>query len=505
MEQSRTKKGLLNMSVAFGCQIITILLSFVSRSVFIRLLSSEYLGINGLFSNILTVLSFAELGIGEALTFAMYRPAKEGDTEKLRQLLQFYQKAYTAIAGAVMVIGLGISFFLDYLVAETPTIHENFQLIFILFLINNASSYLMAYKQSVLFVDQKKYIVSYVNQVSKIAQLILQTITLIATGSYYLFLVIQIVCTLGNNIVITWYTRRQYTWTRTKSKQMLPREEKEEIFQKVKALSISKIAGVVSNGADNIIIAKILGLTSVGVVSNYTLIINAVNGVVWTSLSGITASLGNFNVDADIERRRNIFEELYQATYWICSFCCVCLLCLLKPFIEIWIGGQYAVDWEVQFALVFIMYVSGVNFPLYSFRITRGMFQQMKYPYLMFGVLNVILSILLGMKFGLFGVYIATSISRLITAEAADGYIVYKSILERPVWRYMVRYLLSALLFFANYLLTNAVVTHITLAGVVGFVAKVATCVVVSNIIFILCLWKTDGVKRLRSRFFKRR
>lgn len=501
MSDSRTKNSAKNVAAGFACQGAALLLSFVSRSVFVMVLSSEYLGINGLFSNILTVLSFAELGIGEALSYAMYQPAKEGNREKLCQLMRLYKTAYRGIALFVTVVGVVASFFLDYLVAEKPNIPENFQLIFWLFLFNNVCSYLLAYKQSILLVEQKKYIVLYIQQGTKVGQLLLQMAVLFFAHSYYGFLLVQVVCTLLTNVFISLYVKKAYPWLNDRSVQApLSSAEQQKIFKDVKALAISKVAGIVSNGSDNIVIAKILGLTSVGVVSNYTLVINSFSSILWGTLSGVTGSMGNFNVNASVEKRRAIFEELYLIVYWIFCLCCTCLIVLLNPFVEIWVGSSYQTDLPIVVALVLIAYVSGMNFPVYTFRVTCGLFDEMKYPYFWSGVANVALSVVLALKMGLFGVYIATVITRLLISETVEGYIVYHKILEKPFWRYVVRYLLSVLLLGGCALLCGKAVQIVPGTGIVALLGKGVVTFCLCNAILWLLFARTPTFARVCRR-----
>ena len=504
MSDSRTKNSAKNVAAGFACQGAALLLSFVSRSVFVMVLSSEYLGINGLFSNILTVLSFAELGIGEALSYAMYQPAKEGNREKLCQLMRLYKRAYLGIALFVTVVGVIASFFLDYLVAEKPNIPENFQLIFWLFLFNNVCSYLLAYKQSILLVEQKKYIVLYIQQGTKVAQLLLQMAILFFAHSYYGFLLVQVICTLLTNVFISLYVKKAYPWLNDRSVQApLPQEEQHKIVKDVKALAISKVAGIVSNGSDNIVIAKILGLTSVGVVSNYTLVINSFSSILWGTLSGVTGSMGNFNVNASVEKRRAIFEELYLIVYWIFCLCCTCLIVLLNPFVEIWVGTSYQTDLPIVVALVLIAYVSGMNFPVYTFRVTCGLFDEMKYPYFWSGIANVALSVVLALKMGLFGVYIATVITRLLISETVEGYIVYHKILEKPFWRYVMRYLLSLLLLAGCTLICGKIVQGVPGTGILALLIKGLVTFCLCNAILWLVFARTPTFARVCQRMKK--
>lgn len=505
---SRTKKSVINMASGVVAQVVTLLLSFVTRTIFIHFLSTEYLGINGLLTNILTVLSFAELGIGEAMTYAMYKPAKEENHVLMIQLLQLYKKAYTCIAFVVALIGLILSFFLDVFVSEPPHIPESLQIIFWLYVLNNVCSYLLTYKKSILIAYQDTYVITAFQQAFSVTQQIFQMFVLFMTHQYYLYLIVQVVCTVANNVAISCYVSKKFNWIKDVKPRDLPRESVKIIYRDVRALSISKIAGVVSNGADNIIISKLLGLTSVGLVSNYTLIINSLNAVLWRGLTGITCSFGNFNVDSTLERKNALFDELYLCAYWLYALLCIGLMTLINPFILLWLGDEYTVSQPVVLALVLIIYVGGLNFPLYTYRITLGMFDEVKWAFLASGILNIIFSIVFGLKYGLIGIYLATSISRLCTSEIADGYCVYKYGLEKPAWKYGIRYFCYFVLTIGAYAATDFCVSLIKADGVVGFVIKTVMCVFVCNIIFLIVFCRTVAFKNLYKRvltFIKKR
>ena len=493
-EDNYTRKSAKNAFVSLLAQAFTLLLNFVSRSVFIRYLSTEYLGVNGLFSNVLTLLSFAELGIGGALVYAMYRPMKEKNEEKLSQLLSFYRKAYYGIALAVICVGFVLSFFVEYLVAEQPDIKESMQAVFWMFLLNNALSYMLAYKQSLLMVDQKEYVVSIVRQAVSIIQICAQILLLYFTHEYFAYLFCQLAGTILINIVLLLYVNKHYSWvTKKHLKTSLDKEEKRRIFVDIKALSISKIAGVVSNGTDNIIIARIDGLLSVGMISNYTMIINLLKNLIWNTLSGITGSVGNFNVDSSSEHKRSVFKELFLVSFWIYGFVCVCLVVLLTPFITLWLGEDFIVDLKTVIALVAILYVSGINFPYYTFRVTCGLFDSVKYNY-------VILSIILGIHYGLVGVYAATSISRLMTVELNEGRVVFEQILGLKYIDYIKQYFGALLLVSLASTIAMVLTNLVVLSGWIGLILKGIVCAIFVNIFFWAIFCNTPEYKNMKKR-----
>ncbi|WP_302370261.1 lipopolysaccharide biosynthesis protein [Acidaminococcus massiliensis] len=486
MIKSRTQYSIVNALTGAIAQVFIVLLGFISRTAFIHFLPLEYLGIQGLFTNVLTVLSFAELGIGEAMVYALYQPVKENDRVKTCQLMQLYKKAYRFVAAIVFSLGLILSFFIDFFVNQKPNIPENFQLIFMLFVFNSASSYLFSYKKSILLVDQKRYIVTGCHQLFLLIQTILQIGFLYFTQNYLIFLIIQVLCTIADNVGISLYVTKEYPYLNTTSDKKLDKEEESVLFSNVKALAISKISGVVSNSCTNIIISKISGLSLVGIVSNYILIINAVNGVIWAGLTGISGSLGNLNVDAGPKKKQQIFNQLFIFSFWIYTCACVCLLNLLNPFIEIWLGRQFLIPETVIFVMVWSIYISGVNYPVYSFRTTLGYFVQVQYVFFLGGILNIIFSTVGGLYFGLLGIVLGTPISRLLTSEIADGYYVYKLGFHTNPINYFKKYILYFLLYLLCCKVSSFAVNLISVHGISGFLIKLMVTLVIVNLILIL-------------------
>ena len=361
-------------------------------------------------------------------------------------------------------------------------------------------TYILTYKKSILIAYQENYIVSEVQQIASLIQQIAQMIVLCFTKQYILYLIIQILCTILNNIIISVVVKKRYPWINEKDGEELPQEVSKEIFKNVKALSISKIAGVVSNGSDNIIISKFVGLSSVGVASNYTMIINSLNGILWNGLSSLTSSFGNFNVDSTIGQRRKLFNELFLCSYWLYGFMTIGIITLANSFVQLWVGSNYLVPQGVVLALVLITYISGVNFPVYTYQSTLGMFDKMKIPYVLFAVFNILLSILLGKNWGLFGVYIATSITRLCTSEVSSGYYVYRYGLKLSPLKYLKKYVIYFLILILNILVTNYAVSLVQIAGIIGFSIKVVTCTVVCNAIYFVCFFRTTEFRNLNIR-----
>lgn len=477
---NRTEKTAQNAFVSLMAQVLVIFFNFIGRTIFVHFFSAEYLGINGLFGNILTVLSFAELGIGEAMVYAMYKPMKECDTDKLCALMNLYRKAYWLIAVIVGILGIILSFFLEVLVPDKLDSSEYFQFIFLIYLANTVASYCLTYKKSILFVDLKRYIAVYFQIAFSFIQLLLQWLIIAATRSFILYLIVQVVCTVLSNVSVSVYVNQKYKNINDKTKK-LDLAERRSIFNNVKSLAVIKIAGVVGSGTDNIIASKIIGLTVVGLVSNYTLIINAINGLLWSILYGLTNSIGDFNVDSNVARRRNTFDELYLCSFIVFCVIGTCIVSLINPFIEMWIGHEFVVSETIAYALVLTIFLGGLNYAAYSFRITLGIFKEVQWFYVAYTTLNIVLSILWGKTMGIFGIFLATTVSRLFTAEVADGYYVSKRCLERNPLIYYLKDIVAIATFTFLCFVSTRIVGLSRVNGLLGFAIKGAVSITINS------------------------
>lgn len=498
MASARTNNVARNAWFAFIAQVINIVLSFLSRTVFIRLLGAEYLGVNGLFTNILTMLSFAELGIGNAIIYNLYKPLAENDQEKVKSLMALYEKAYKTIGCAIGLLGLLVMPFMGYIVKDAPNIDENINFIYLLFLANTVLSYFLVYKKSIITADQKNYIVSYYHQALHVLQVILQTVFLILTGEYVVFLLIQIMCTALSNIVLSKRADKMYPFLVSGTAEPLAYEERQEIFADVRSLFMYKLGSVVLNGTDNLIISALIGVAAVGLSSNYLLVIAALGTIAGQVVGAFTASIGNLNAVADAERQERVFDCLFFICAWIYGYISVGLYMFLNPFINIWLGHDYLLSNGVVFALVLHFYINSVQFAAYTYRTTMGLFRQGRLAPLFAAVLNIILSIGLANSFGLTGIFLATSIARFFTMGIVDPFLVYRIGFDKSPVPYYIKYFLFGSIFIGLYIGIDYALSWIAVTSVLGLITKAVVMTVLFNGAMILIFRNERNFKDIK-------
>lgn len=423
MEKSRTYNSIRNITFGLITQVIILLLNFISRTIFIKILGNEYLGINGLFSNILMILSLAELGIGNAIIYSMYKPLASNDKIKITAIMNLYKKIYNIIAVAIFIIGIIIVPLLQYIVNSDIEI-DKVIIYYILYLMNSVVSYLFASRTAILNADQKMYILKIYTLVFTVLQIICQIVCLYLTRSFALYLIIQIIFTFLINVYGVIKVRNMYPYIKGKYK--LPKSEIQEIMSNIKSMFIYRIGGVILNNTDNILISIIVGTAAVGYYSNYYMIINSITTFTNIIFSSITASVGNLNVTTDSKRQYEVFKIMNFASAIIFGIICICLIILYNDFIFVWIGKEYIIDWGTIIAIVLNFYLIGRAVPVSTFRETLGMFKKTKYVFIITAIINIILSIILGSFWGMFGIILATAIARMMISRWYEPYILYK-------------------------------------------------------------------------------
>lgn len=504
-QRSRTENSIINSAMSIVTQVLTVVLNFAVKTVFIKMLSDEYLGVNGLFTNIITMLSLADLGIGIAIPYSLYKPLAKKDEHKINVLMNFYKKVYTIIGIAVLLIGLSLTPFLGLIIKDIPKNVPHLSLIYILFVIHSASSYFFVYKKFLIDSDQKGYITSRIIFTFSTLLSIIQIILLVTTKNYILFLLSSIILVIIQNIYISSKANKLYPFIKNKTDEKLEKEDMEGIKKNVSSLFIYKVGTVIMNGTDNIIISKFIGLIIVGFYSNYVLIINSITTVLNQIFNAITSSIGNLVVTTNKKKSKEVYDNLNFANFWLYALFGVCIIVLINPFINIWIGKKYVMGFSIVFLLVLNFYVLGMQSVTNSFRNAYGLFWIAKYRPIIMVIINIVISVVLVQFIGIEGVLIGTLISRLLTTAWLDPYIVHKYGFEISPKSYYVDYLKYLVIFIAISIILNYFVSMIAINNIFILILIAILVVISVNVILVLLFFKTsefnyfyDKIKKIR-------
>lgn len=432
----RTRKSVLNTIVAFASQVIIILLGFISRRVLIYSVGVQYLGINGLMTNILTIFSLAESGIGVAIGYSLYKPLAEKDTEKIKSLMKFYKRTYQFLAVLTAVIGLLFYPFLPIFLKGNTA--PDVTAIYFLFLFSSVASYLWSYKVTLNSSDQNKYLYTIANTVTQIGVLIIKVFILYFTENYILYLTIDIGSTLIKNVIFSAILDKKYPYLRDKDIRKLDIETKRKLFINIKSLFFGKFGYIISQCSDNLVISSLVSINAVGMYSNYTTLITSISGFVSTFSSGVTASVGNLIASESKEKSYIVYKRIDFINFWLYTFSGIGLFCLMEPFIKIWLGKEYILSFGILIFAVVTYYLRGINSGIDIVKSASGLFYPDRYVPIIEAVINLILSLVLAMKYGLIGVLAGTLISFLLCSFWIKPYFVYREVFDMAFKKYIM-------------------------------------------------------------------
>lgn len=409
-----------------GASLMQSIFPFISRTVFIYVLGEAYLGINGLFSSILSVLSLAELGIGNVVIFSLYKPLAENDTERLSSYIAFYKTVYRLIAAVVFAVGMALVPFIPHLV-KLPENIDHLYLYYILYVINSALSYLYVYKTSIINADQKQYVVSIYTTVAMALMHIAQCVVLIIFRNFTAYLVIQVIFTFAQNYALSRKADKLYKLD-YKAAVPLSKAEKKEILGKTKAMLSYKLGGVFLNSTASIYISTLVNTVIVGHYNNYTILENFLNKFINIVYNALNASVGNLNATAGEEKKKSVFNALMLMFGYIASVALAGYFVVSSKVIEVWVGRSYCIETLAVFALALRFYMPIILYPIWMYRNSTGLFEETKGILIYAGILNVILSYFLGKQMGLAGILLSASIARLLTSFWYEPVVLYKRI-----------------------------------------------------------------------------
>lgn len=504
MNNSRTKNSALTMLSSGVRQILTVLLTFVSRTVFIHTLGADYLGLNGLFSNILSILALSELGIGSAISFYLYKPIADKDIHRIRILMNFYKVCYRIVGLSILGIGICLIPFLPRLVKFEQQIPVNLYLVYFLYLLNTASSYLFfAYKQAIVTANQEQYKIEKINIIFTFVNCVADIMILILFRNYIVYLVVKFLLVLIKNLFIAIVIDREYPYLKGKEIDKLTKNEICDFLKDIGSVSLFRVGSTLFNSTDNIIISMFLGTVVVGYYSNYYMIISQITVIIGIFTKSFAAGIGNVIAKETKKKQYSIFKQLDFAAYLVTTLCTVCLFQLLNSFVKLWIGSvdtSYLLSQTVVLFLCLSFFLDSTTQILNSFREGSGNFKTGSTLQIIGGIVNIILSIMLGKIYGLEGIFAATVIGKLFITVSPFVMGISKDVFGFSRFKLLKRYYLNiiamVLILGVNWLICRP----FHMKGVLNFIIESGISCVFPVLTLFILYGRTDEMKSLIDR-----
>ena len=419
----RTKMSVRNAGATMTNRIVTMALNFFARTVFIRTLGTDYLGLGGLFGNIFSMISLCELGFGAAFTQSLYKPIAENNEKQVCAVMNYFTHIYNMIAAVSAVLAVAVMPFLDKIVKNTTEIPGIYS-IYVLFTLHNTVSFLLAPKRTLIICDQKMYVVSNIRTVFSVLIFVCQVAVLEMTGNYILYLSSRIVLLTLEAVTVNIYADKRYKFL--SGKNTVDKAYKDSLFAKVRALMLHKTGSVLTHSTDSILISYFLGLSCMGKYSNYALIVGSIVTLIDIAIGAVSSSVGNLGATADRATNERVMRRIGFVNFWLLTVCSCVLLTCLNPVIELWIGKDMLFSMPEVAVIVASFYFSCIRDPVQSFINAYGIFEPSKYMNLARASVNLILSVVFVKNFGIAGVFMGTVLSVIAVPLWCEPHVLYK-------------------------------------------------------------------------------
>lgn len=504
MEMNRSRNATRNIIFGVILKIYQLVLPFAMRTITMYELGVKYLGLNSLFTSILQVLNLAELGVGSAMVFSMYKPIAQEDSKTICALMKLYKIYYRVIGLVVLAAGLVLLPFIPKLIAGDVPDGINIYVLYLLNLLATVFTYwLFAYKNSILQAHQRQDVVSKVTIVTDTCKYILQIGMLFAFHNYYYYVCVLLLSQIFNNILTAIVSNKLYPQFQAEGK--LQKETVKEINQKIKDLFTSKLGFTIVSSADTVVISAFLGLEALAIYQNYYYIINAVMGFVAIIYSSITAGVGNSMIVHDTEKNYRDYRIFTFLACWITAFCVSCFSGLFQPFMKLWMGKDLLLPYPLVILLCVYFWVYEYIMMASVYKDAGGIWHEDRFRPLLSGLANLSLNLLTVKFLGLYGIVLSTIISMVVISAPWITSNIFKLIFKKSAKKYIAKvgyYLFTAIVATT---VTNIIIKFIPDNGWLWFVVKAAVCVVVSNSIIFMMLLKvsefSDAVSLIAKMF----
>ena len=498
---SRKKLVYLNIIMTLLTQVVSVLLGFGIRKVFIDTLGVTYLGYNSVFANILQMLNLADLGVGVAITSFLYKPIAEKDTERINALMYIYKRVYQVLGVIVLGVGILISFFIPFIITDAHTNYSYLRILFFINLAGTVSTYYLAYKRTLLIAAQKSYFTTSVDMIVYLVTSIMQVILLYKYPNYIVYLSISIAKNIISNIILAIKCTKEYKYINDRVNKKIIDEYKQPIGQYVKDVFISRLGAYIFYSTDNIIISMFKGSLLTGYLSNYTLVTAQVSNVVTQILASIQATFGNYiSMEKSLKNQEKMAKNYLCANYLIGNFCMICVMFLIQPFIGLFFGEKYILTFSTAILLsINLMLTILIQLPSQLFMIYK-LYKYDKVIVIVSAILNIVISVTLVQTMGIDGVLIGTFITSVLYLYSRLA-IVSTKIYKTNFLEYFVKILGYFLISIISVVFTRICTQWIEGNSITTFIVRMIIVVISAITVPALLLSFTTEFKYLIEKF----
>ncbi len=420
------RKSILNISVSVGFKILTLIMVIIVKRFLIEACGNEINGLNALYLSIIGFLSVAELGVGSAITFCMYKPIVEGDNNTVSALYHLFRRTYLAIGGIILISGLAITPFMNFLAKDYDQLDVNLYFTFFLMLVSVVITYLYSCKTSLINAYKNNYITTAITSGGILLQYVLQIIVLVITKSFVWYLVCRIVAVIFQWIVTEIITRKKYTPI-ISNKQKLTGSVKKELLKNIKAMFMHRVGYILVNTVDSVVISAFVGVVALGEYSNYTMVMTSLTEVLKLVFTSVTSVVGHFYVESnkDTAKKYNEVFHLLNSMLGIVFF--LGYYAIIDNLIAMLFSADLMVAKSITLVITLNGFVQFMRQSTLMFRDATGTFYNDRWKPLIEGFVNIVLSVLLVKQIGVIGVIASTIITNLLVCHIIEPYVLYRN------------------------------------------------------------------------------
>lgn len=396
-------------------QFALLILGFFSQRAMNLYIGKELVGMNGVISNVIAMLSVTELGVSTAIVFYLYSAIAQKDEDRIAALMNLYRKAYYIFAAVITGLGLILLPFIHLFMSESSYTVGYIRILYSIWLIRTVLSYLLSYKKSLLIADQKEYVVSIVTLILNIINYSTIILLVTFTQRYLPALILNVVVEVVLNLWISWYVDRKYPFLRVKRKEKVEGSILKKIITDLKHIFVSRISLKILNCTDNLIISSGISVVTAGLYMNYTLITQSVSNVLIILSNTIQPTIGNLFTEKDYEKDYQTLRQLTFLFFCLATVAAVGLLSLITPFVtDFWLGKEYEMSASVVLMCITVCVTQVLGLPLTIILGVSGLFKQERNLSVLTAIVNLAASLILIRYIGLAGVLLGTFLAYAI-------------------------------------------------------------------------------------------
>lgn len=497
MKLERSKNTARNFVFGSVTKIFNMLIPFLIRTAIIYCLGMEYVGLNSLFTSVLSALNIAEFGVGSALVFSMYKPIAENDTDTICALMRLYKIYYRIIGIIILALGICITPFLPKLVKGDLPDDMNLYILYYLNLgVTVLSYWLFAYKNCLLAVNQRNDISSKIGLAMDTFKYGCQFFVLYFLKDYYVFLIVALASGVLNNIVTSLVVDKKYPMYKAYGK--LPKEQVAGINQRVKDLFLTKIGATIVSSSDAIVISTFMGLVPLAKYQNYLYILNTISGFMTLITSSALAGIGNSLITETQEKNFNDLKKLTFLFAWISTFSVCCFATLYQPFMQLWVGDKNLLPYSMVILFCIYFFITQINALLNVYKDAAGIWHKDRFRPMVTAMINLGLNIAMVQFWGLYGVLLSTVLSTLVVGMPWLFNNLFTTVFHLNPKKYILKIVLysvvAALLCAVCAFLTNLVSFN---SLVLTIAVRLVICAIIPNSIMLIIFRKSNEFKEL--------